>query len=56
VGPREPNPVLCDNTEGWGGEEEGWEVQKGEAVCTLWLIHIKVRQNPAEYYKAVIRQ
>ena len=56
VGHGEPNLVLCDNTEGWGGEGEGWEVQKGEAMCTLWLIHIKVRQNPAQYYKAVIRQ
>ena len=24
---------LCVNLEGWGGEGDGWEVQKGGDIC-----------------------
>ena len=29
-----PKPVLCDNLEGWDGEEGGREDQEGGDVCT----------------------
>ena len=40
-----PELVLCDNLEGWGGEGGGRGVQEeGTHVC-LWLIHVDVRQK-----------
>ena len=34
---------LCINLEGWGGEGEGREVQKGRDIYIyLWLIHVEV--------------
>ena len=34
---------LCINLEGWDGEENGREVQKGGCVCVyVWLIHVEV--------------
>ena len=34
---------LCINLEGWDGEGDGREVQKGEDIYIyLWLIHVEV--------------
>ena len=33
---------LYINLEGWNGEEDGWEVQKGGIYVYLWLIHVEV--------------
>ena len=33
---------LCNNLEGWDGEEDGREVQEGEDIVILWLIHVNV--------------
>ena len=33
---------LGINLEGWGGEGDGREVQKGGVYVYLWLIHVKV--------------
>ena len=33
---------LCDNLEGWGGGEDGREVQEGGEYVYLWLIHVEV--------------
>ena len=34
---------LCINLEGWDGEADGREVQKGGDICIcLWLIHVEV--------------
>ena len=33
---------LCINLEGWGGEGDGREVQKGGIYVYLWLIHAEV--------------
>ena len=34
---------LCINLEGWNGEGDGREVQKGGDICIkLWLIHVEV--------------
>ena len=30
---REPNPVLCDNLEGWDGVGDGREIQEGGDTC-----------------------
>ena len=32
---REPNPVFCDNLEGWDGVGDGREVQEGRGLCIL---------------------
>ena len=37
------NQGLCINLEGWDGEGDGREVQKGGNICIyLWLIHVEV--------------
>ena len=33
---------LCINLEGWGGQGDGREVQKGGIYVHLWLIHIEI--------------
>ena len=33
---------LCINLEGWSGEGDGREVQKGWIYVYLWLIHAEV--------------
>ena len=33
---------LCTNLEGWHGEGDGREVQKGGIYVYLWLIHVEV--------------
>ena len=33
---------LCINLEGWVGEGDGREVQKGGGILYLWLIHVEV--------------
>ena len=36
---------LCINLEGWDGEGDGREVQKGGDICIyvyLWLIHVEI--------------
>ena len=41
---------LCINLEGWDGEGDGRELQKGG------LIHIEVLQKTAKFCKAIILQ
>ena len=41
VGLRKLKQGLCINLEGWDGEGDGREVQKGMYVY-LWLIHVEV--------------
>ena len=37
------NQGLCINLEGWDGEGDGREAQKGGNICIyLWLIHVEV--------------
>ena len=33
---------FCNNLEGWGGEGDGTEFQKGGIYVYLWLIHVEV--------------
>ena len=33
---------LCINLEGWDGEGDEREVQKGRDICIPWLIHVEV--------------
>ena len=33
---------FCNNLEGWDGEGDGTEFQKGGIYVYLWLIHIEV--------------
>ena len=33
---------LCSNLEGWDGQGEGREFQKGGLYVYIWLIHIEV--------------
>ena len=33
---------LCINLEGWNGEGDGKEFQKGGIYVYLWLIHVEV--------------
>ena len=34
---------LCIHLEGWDGEGDGREIQKGGDICIcLWLIHVEV--------------
>ena len=34
---------LCINLEGWNGDGDGWDVQKGGDICIyLWLIHVDI--------------
>ena len=47
-------PILCDNLEGWDGWEGGFK-RKGHNIY-LWLVHVDIRQNPTQYYKAIILQ
>ena len=48
---------LCINLEGWDGEGDGREVQKGERIYVyLWLIHVEVWPKTTKLYKAIILQ
>ena len=47
---------LCINLEGWGGEGDGREFQKGGDICTPMLIHVEVWQKTAPFCKAIILQ
>ena len=38
---KKPKQGLCINLEGWDGEGDGRELQKGIYVY-LWLIHVEV--------------
>ena len=51
---RELELGLCNNLEGWYGEEEGRRVKKEGTYVYLWLIHVDVWQKPTPYCKAVI--
>ena len=44
---------LCINLQGWDGEGDGREVQKGENIC-IWLIHVEVLQKTTKLCKAII--
>ena len=33
---------LCINLEGWDGEEDGREIQKGGDICIPMAIHVEV--------------
>ena len=40
---RKLKQALCINLEGWNGEGDGREVQKGgDIYIYLWLIHVEV--------------
>ena len=39
---RKLKQVLCINLEGWDGEADGREAQKGGIYIYLWLIHVEV--------------
>ena len=52
---RKLKQVLCINLEGWGGEGDGREFQKGEDLY-LWLIHVEVWQKTAKFCKVIILQ
>ena len=52
---------LCVNLEGWEGEGDGREVQKGGTIYIpiyiyLWLIHVEVWQKTTKFCKAIILQ
>ena len=51
-----PKPVLCDNLEGWGGEEVGGGFRVGGTHAYLWQIHADVWQKPSQYCKVIIFQ
>ena len=53
---RKLKPGLCINLEGWDGEGDGREVQKGGIYVYLWLIHAEVWQKTAKFCKAIILQ
>ena len=38
---RELKQGLCINLEGWDGEEDGREAQKGGNICLPWLIDVE---------------
>ena len=48
--------ALYQPLEGWGGEGDGREGQKGGIYVYLWLIHIEVWQKTTKFCKAVIFQ
>ena len=39
---REPNPVPCDNLEGWDEEGDRRGFKRQETYVYLWLIHVDV--------------
>ena len=47
---------FCINLEGWDGEGNGKEVQKGGVICYLWLIHVEVWQKVTKFCKVIILQ
>ena len=47
---------LCINLEGWDGEEDGREIQKGGIYVYQWLIHVEVLQKTTKFCKAIILQ
>ena len=48
--------VLWDNPEGYSGEGGGRGVQDGGTHVHSWVIHVKVRQKPPQYCKAISLQ
>ena len=49
-------PVLWDNPEGWGGEEDRIGVKDEGAHAHSWLIHVNVWQKPPQYCKVISLQ
>ena len=48
---------LCINLEGWDGEGDGREFQKGgDIYIYLWLIQVEVLQKTAQFCKAITHQ
>ena len=47
---------LCINLEGWDGEADGREAQKGGIYVYLWLIHVEVWQKTTKFCKPIILQ
>ena len=39
---RKLKPGLCSNLEGWDGQGDGREFQKGGLYVSLWLTHAEV--------------
>ena len=56
VGLRKVKPGLCNNLEGWDGEEDGTEVQEGGTYVNPWLTYIDVWQKSTHFCKAIILQ
>ena len=46
-------PELCNNLEGWDGEEGGREVQEEGTCVFLRLIYVDVWQKPTQFWKAI---
>ena len=44
-----PKPELCDNLEGWDGEEVGGRFKREGTHVYLWLIHVDIWQKPTQY-------
>ena len=44
-----PKPELCDNLEGWDGEEVGGRFKREGTYVYLWLIHVDIWQKPTQY-------
>ena len=47
---------LCINLEGWDGEGEGTEVQKGGDICIPMADSCEVWQKTTKFCKAIILQ
>ena len=47
---------LCNNLEGWDGEEGGREGQERGDCAYLWWIHVDVWLKPTQFCKAIILQ
>ena len=43
---RKLKPGLCSNLEGWDGQGDGREFQKGGLYVSLWLIHWRRQWDP----------
>ena len=50
-------PVVTYECDSWTTKKaDGREVQEGEDICILWLIHVDVWQKPTQYCKVIILQ
>ena len=52
---RELKQGLCNNLEGWDGEGDEREAQKGGDIC-IPMAHVDVWQKPTEHCKAITFQ